>query len=286
LRGLETPDEALRAEVADIERLFVEGPGAAASRDASVVEILGSPQRRQLLLASAVALSGPALSGHSAFESYGTQIFHSLGYGTGTSADLMIGLFAIRLAITLPDFLWLDTFGRRTLMSAGLAGVGGSYCLAAAGHAGGRKAVAAGAVLLSAGTYQASVSPLSWIVPTEVFPADMRMKGSALGAMAFAACVQVVLQLHPLLAQRGVITFLVTYTGTTAAAFLLNRALLPETVGRSLEDIERDAMSGGLWRRRSMVTMRATLGLGQQEELPEPEQRFEPGTPSGTSIQQ
>merc|ERR1712232_1540075 len=87
--------------------------------------------------------------------------------------------------------------------------------------------VAALAILSSAGFYQMSVGPLSWIMPTEVLSAELRARGSALTGLAYAGGGLVLLQLHPLMAQKGAIAPLLVYCGCTSAALALNHAYLP-----------------------------------------------------------
>merc|ERR1712226_133454 len=136
----------------------------------------------RLLLGGTVAMSGPAISGHSAFEAYGTQIFHMIGFAKDTSADLTIGLYAVRLATSLPAFLWVDSMSRRSLLGMGLSGMSVCYAIAGLSHQVSVPSAAAGSILLSAAAFQAGVAPLSWIIPTELFPADMRMKGSTISS--------------------------------------------------------------------------------------------------------
>merc|ERR1712151_471269 len=162
----------------------------------------------------------------------------------------------------------------------GLANMGASYALAGLGHKLGSPRMAAGSILLSAVAYQATVAPLSWIIPTEIFPQDMRCKGSTMSSTVYAGTVQALLQVHPLLAQSGVVTFLATYTGSIVVTGCLHRVLQPETVGRSLEEIERDVFSRRLWRRGSMAHARESLGLvAPEEESPQEASSSSVGNP-------
>merc|ERR1712232_579840 len=123
----------------------------------------------------------------------------------------------------------------------GLSAMIGSYVLAMLALPLHLPNMAAMALLGSAASYQAAVGPLSWIMPTEVLSTELRARGSALTSTLYAGAGLTLVQLHPLLARRGPMTFLVVYTGCTSLALALNHRKLPETQGLSLEAIEREA---------------------------------------------
>lgn len=219
----------------------------------TLAQMLGSAVHRQLLIAGAVAMGNPALCGHVAFQQYATQFFNHVGFDVATGSSLAIVLWGVKLLTTIPDFLWLDAIDRRQMMSIGLAGVGGSYVLAEVAAWAGCREAAAAALLLGAGVYQASVAPLSWIVPAEAFPADMRNRGASVASALFGLSAMLVVQTYPILGRGGHLCFLSVYAGTTCVAFVINRAFLPETRGRTLEQISDDALNRRLMRRPSMV---------------------------------
>merc|ERR1712023_21146 len=108
------------------------------------------------------------------------------------------------MGVTVPDFIWLDAFPRRFLMNVGLAAVPLPL-----------PHIAAMALLTSAAAYQFSVGPLSWIMPTEVLPNELRTKGSAITSTMYAAAGMMLIQLHPVLARSGPILPLATYASCT-----------------------------------------------------------------------
>lgn len=253
LRGLDAPDEKLLAELDDMDEFYASaspGSGAAASSrvtpqlvgELSLREALSSSVERKNLFKGALAMLTPALTGHAGIMSYGTQMFASVGYEVSRGADLNVLLQAVKLAVTLPDFLWLDNVPRRSLMIVGLVGVAASYALAMLALPLHQPGLAALSLLASAAAYQASVGPLSWIMPPEVLSAEFRSRGSAVLSASYAASGVMLVQLHPLLAQQGRSVVLSVYTLSTIGALALNRLYLPETRGLSLEAIERQAI--------------------------------------------
>jgi len=254
LRMLEDPDEDLVAELDEMEEFYTAGArvragGASSSSgearevtaEMGFLEMMQSGVHRKMFLQASLVMVTPALTGHAAVMTYGTQIFQSIGYATSQGADLTIVFQVVKLLVTLPDFLWLDAVPRRTLMNAGLVSMAGCYALAIVAVPLHLPSVGAFALMASAASYQSSVGPLSWIMPTEVLPNEMRAKGSAITSTMYAGAGLMLVQLHPLLARQGPMAPLAVYGACTTVALALNCWKLPETMGLSLEAIEREA---------------------------------------------
>lgn len=254
LRSLQTPDDELLAELDDMEEFYGAGgaPGASPSSASSgaprevvgemkFLDIMKSGVHRKVLAQASLALITPALTGHAAVMTYGPQIFDSIGYSMSQGADFAVVFQTVKLLVTLPDFLWLDVVPRKMLMNIGLAGMAGSYVVAIVALPLHLPSVTALALLSSAAFYQSSVGPLSWIMPTEVLSAELRSRGSAITSTMYAGAGLTLVMLHPLMAQHGPMTPFIVYTGCTTVALALNKMYLPETMGLSLEAIEREA---------------------------------------------
>lgn len=286
LRGLREPDAALLVEIEEIEQTYaselgLRGRAMAPSgsnfpagqeivvsdlreewwwqEELSLADIFGSEVRRRLLFTGCLANLFPALSGQEALLNYATQTFSAVGFGVRDGASLSAALFSLKLVATLPDFLWLDEYGRRTLFSAGLVGITISYTVALAGVATGGHYLAGVALAASAVAYQVAVGPVSWIVSAELYPSDMRNRGCALAAVTYSLSTMLSVQFHPLLMRRGPLAFLATYACSCTAAWFLSQAFIPETKGRSLEQIQGDAFSGRLFS-QSSATRNHTVG--------------------------
>lgn len=275
LRMLDEPDAEMSAELDEMEEFYgaIVLPGAAAASSSggerektgelTLREMLGSNVHRKALALSSLAMLTPAMTGHAAIMTYGTQIFQSVGYPTSQGADLAILFQGVKLLVTLPDFIWLDAFPRRTLMSVGLIGMTGSYLVTMAAMPLHHPSLAAFAIVVSAAAYQASIGPLSWIMPTEVLPVDMRARGSALTSTLYAGAGLMVVQSYPLLAKHGPMTPLAVYAFGTTVALALNHWKLPETMGLSLEAIEREAFREEAQERRMSARDHFQEGLRQ-----------------------
>eukprot|EP00930_Biecheleria_cincta_P078715 TRINITY_DN66293_c0_g1_i1.p1 TRINITY_DN66293_c0_g1~~TRINITY_DN66293_c0_g1_i1.p1 ORF type:complete len:670 (+),score=110.82 TRINITY_DN66293_c0_g1_i1:16-2025(+) len=276
LRGLAAPDAALLRELEGIEHTYaadLQLQGSAQSsgsrsheEELSLTEILSSGVHRRLLIAGCVVNLFPAMAGHVALLTYAGQMFQLVGFGFDNAASIAVGMYALKLATTLPDFLWLDAFGRRVLLSYGLTGVLGCYAIAISSVQMHGAWMASFALLAAATSYQCAVGPVTWIVSSEVYPSDMRTRGCALAAVTYSTSSLVSVQFHPLLMRSGPTSVFAVYGLTTAVAWGLARVLVPETKGRSLEEIEHDAFSGRLFRRTSIVEARSMLGLSPEPD--------------------
>eukprot|EP00928_Gymnodinium_smaydae_P077607 TRINITY_DN609_c0_g7_i2.p1 TRINITY_DN609_c0_g7~~TRINITY_DN609_c0_g7_i2.p1 ORF type:complete len:223 (+),score=51.77 TRINITY_DN609_c0_g7_i2:297-965(+) len=204
-------------------------------------QMFTEPGYRALLAAAAAAMAAPALSGQPALMAYATQIFQGVGYDAGAGASLAVGLYVTKLVFTVPDFLWLDHVDRRVLLKWGLSSISFTWAFAAVADRAHFARLAATSLVVGTAGYQASVGPLSWIVPAEALPASMRMKASALTSLVYSGTVFGLLQVHPLLQQRGTTAFLLVYMCSSAVGYYVCNVLVPETRGRSLEAVERDA---------------------------------------------
>jgi MFS family permease len=96
-------------------------------------------------------------------------------------------------------------------------------------------------VLAAIGTYSMSLAPVVWVLISEIFP--NRIRGTAMSvAVGFLwiACFLLTYTFPIFKTLLGVsITFWI-YAGVCTAGFLVILLRLPETKGKTLEQIERD----------------------------------------------
>jgi len=155
----------------------------------------------------------------------------------------------VNVLLTLVAIQLIDKAGRRALLLTGLAGMGVCLLLLALGFLIGSSSPALGwitAVSLAAyvGFFAVGLGPVFWLLIAEIFP--LYFRGRAMGAAAisnwtFNLLVTVSFQnMIELFGRPG--TFLV-YAILTAGAFVFTWVLVPETKGRSLEQIEADLHS-------------------------------------------
>ncbi len=256
--------ERSRADEAAAVLGKVGGAQFAREESAAITESLsrGSGTWRELLaprlrlpLAIGVALAVlQQVTGINVFLYFGATIFKTMSASTGVDAGLL-QQFIINgagVVFTIIAIATVDRWGRRPLMLVGAAGMGVSL-LAMGGMAErmGDPASAGGwmlaFIILYIACFGLSVGPVTWVILAEIFPTAVR--GRALGLATFFLWMAdyAVTQTFPLLDARDswfVARFhhafpFYVYAAFCAVLVLVVWRMVPETKGRSLEEIEQ-----------------------------------------------
>jgi sugar porter (SP) family MFS transporter len=173
---------------------------------------------------------------------YAGEIFKSAGYSIDDTLENIAWTGSVNFALTLVAMAVVDKLGRRPLMLTGAAGLAIIYALV--GYCYHRSILGApvlGLVLGAIGVYAATLAPVTWVVISEIFP--NRIRGTAMSISVFflwLACFILTYTFPILNAKYGAATTFWIYAGICVAGFLLVWLRLPETKGKSLEQIERD----------------------------------------------
>lgn len=230
----------------------VAGPAQAAEEIAAVKGVLGQEEgrfselfherfRRPLVIA-AVLMAVSQFCGINAIMYYSTKIFTTAGVGIKDAfmSSVIIGL--VNVLFTFVAIAFVDRAGRRLLLLIGLAVQ--VVALAAVGwmfhvQAGGVPLLAAIIAFIAA--FAMAMGPISWILCSEIFPTKVRGRAMSIATFTIWTSCYVVAQTFPMLNDSPVIgpakTFWV-YALVSLVGFLFVFALVPETKGRSLEEIE------------------------------------------------
>ncbi len=194
---------------------------------------LGLAVFQQVTGINTVIYFAPTLFQSAGFESASASILATAGVGV---VNVVMTVIAIRL---------LDRAGRRPLLLTGLTVMGVSLvALAAAFFAGQSELlgiVTIVALAVYVGGFAIGLGPVFWLLISEIFPLAVRGRGMSAAAVANWGSNLIVtlvfLDLIQWLSTGG--TFLL-FAVLTAGAFIFTFRLVPETKGRSLEQIEAD----------------------------------------------
>jgi SP family arabinose:H+ symporter-like MFS transporter len=230
----------------------VAGPAQAAEEIAAVKGVLGQEEgrfselfharfRRPLLIA-VVLMAVSQFCGINAIMYYSTKIFTTAGVGVKNAfmSSVIIGL--VNVLFTFVAVAFVDRAGRRLLLLIGLAIQ--VVALAAVGwmfhvQAGGVPLLAAIIAFIAA--FAMAMGPISWILCSEIFPTKVRGRAMSIATFTIWTSCYVVAQTFPMLNDSPAIgpakTFWV-YALVSLAGFLFVLSMVPETKGRSLEEIE------------------------------------------------
>jgi SP family sugar porter-like MFS transporter len=131
-------------------------------------------------------------------------------------------------------------------MLAGAAGLAVVYALIGASFHFESQGVHVLALVLSAiACYSCTLAPVTWVVLSEIYP--NRIRGAAMSVSVFAlwsACFVLTYTFPLLKAALGAAGTFWIYGAICIAGFLFIKARLPETKGKSLEEIERELGEG------------------------------------------
>ncbi|CAA7400990.1 unnamed protein product [Spirodela intermedia] len=185
---------------------------------------------------------------------YAPVMFQTVGFADGSSLMAAVVLAAINLVSILVSTVIVDRYGRRVLFIQGggqmficLVAVG-CVMAATAGGDSGALAVLLLTCIYSAG-YGWSWGPLSWLVPCEIFPEEVRSAGQAIViALNLGVCfVQAQVFLAALCWMKyGLFLF---FAGWIAVMTAFVAAFLPETKGVPLEAMEGVWAAHWFWKR-------------------------------------
>jgi SP family sugar porter-like MFS transporter len=172
---------------------------------------------------------------------YAQEVFQAAGYEV---SDLMFGIVItgiVNLLFTFIAIFSVDRLGRRPLMLFGAAGLTGIYAVLGAGYYLEIKGPLMLVLVVSAiACYAMSLAPITWVVISEIFP--NRIRGAAMSVAVLSlwlACTALTFT-FPLLNQAlGAHGTFWLYGLICAISFVVIWRRLPETKGRSLEEIER-----------------------------------------------
>jgi sugar porter (SP) family MFS transporter len=216
-------------------------------------ELFSSRLRRPLLIGVALAVL-QQVTGINVFLYFGATIFKTMSASTGVDAGLL-QQFIINGAgvlFTVIAIATVDKWGRRPLMLVGAAGMGVSL-MAMGGMAEmmGDPSAAGGwmlvFILLYIACFGLSVGPVTWVILAEIFPTAVRGRALGLATFFLWTADYAVTQTFPLMDAKDswfVARFNHAFPFYVFAAFCVVLVLVvlwmvPETKGRSLEEIER-----------------------------------------------
>jgi len=183
-------------------------------------------------------------SGINVLFNYAENIFKSAGFGVNTILLFIVITGVVNMAFTFVALATVDRWGRRSLMLFGCAGIAVSHLLIGLAYMLQLKGVVVLLFSLAAiGCYSMSLAPVTWVLISEIFP--NRIRGTAISVAVSAlwiACF-VLTYTFPILERNiGTGNTFWIYAGICAVGFVFIRLCVPETRGKTLEQIERELL--------------------------------------------
>jgi sugar porter (SP) family MFS transporter len=223
------------AELADIETTLVDETARVNFR-----ALLEPRLRRVLILGVGLAVF-QQWCGINVIFNYAEEIFRAAGYDISSVLSNIAWTGSVNLIFTFVAIGVVDRRGRRPLMLFGAAGLAGIYTLMGAGFAFGLKGLPMLLLVLAAiACYGMSLAPITWVIISEIFP--NRIRGAAVAVATtslWAACFLLTYTFPILNKGLGSAGSFGLYALVCVAGFFFIKFRLPETKGRTLEEIEK-----------------------------------------------
>jgi MFS transporter, SP family, arabinose:H+ symporter len=207
----------------------------------SLAELFRPGFRRAIFIAVVLAVL-QQITGINAILYYAPRIFERAGFERISAIGQSTIVGFVNMLFTVVAILLVDKVGRKPLLLVAAAGMGISQLLLGAAFK--IDNLTGSAILLLILLYIAffamAMGPIVWVVLSEIFPTRMRGSAMAIATVALWIADFAVTLSFPVIADRlnESIAFWF-YALMCAVDFLFMLFLLPETKGRTLEEIER-----------------------------------------------
>ncbi len=241
-KGKQVLDRIYGPEEAELQVRLVEE--AAAGEEGTWREVFAPAMRRPLTVALALAILCQ-ITGINTVLYYGSIIisehFHGATTGAALMANVVIG--CTNLIATLIALRCLDRWGRRTMLLTGSAGMAVSLALFVITY----RIPALPPLLILAcvisytGSFAFAMGPLPWVVISEIFPNKIRGRAASIATSTlWSGTLIVTLTFLSLVHALGVSGTFAIYAILCVVSFVFIWKMVPETRGKTLEEIQHD----------------------------------------------
>lgn len=173
---------------------------------------------------------------------YAEEIFTAAGYGVSDTLFNIVITGSVNLIFTLVAMFTVDKWGRKKLMILGSVGLAITYILLGSAFYFQLKGIAVLLlVIVAIAIYAMSLAPIVWVILSEIFPNRIRGAAMALATFGLWIACFILTYTFPLLNKGlGASGTFWVYAAICLLGFVFIVLKLPETKGKSLEDIEKE----------------------------------------------
>lgn len=239
----------LDAEVQDIRDVIRRD-----SEERGRVRDLWQPWLRPMVLVAMILAIGQQFSGVNAINAYFPTMLKSLGFATRTALLSAVLLGVVKFLFTVWELFMVDRWGRRpllmigaTVMTVALFAAGLVIKEVGPGHKGLLGTLTLIFLILYLAGYELGWGATVWVMIGEIFPLRARAAGTGVATTVLWAATGLVTAVFPTMSAKsnlGIGGAMWVFAGVNVVLLLLARFYIPETKGRSLEQIEQDLRGG------------------------------------------
>jgi len=204
-------------------------------------KILLRPRFRPVLIIGVVLAVFQQWCGINVIFNYADEIFTSAGYSVSDMLFNIVITGLVNLVFTLIAMRMVDSWGRRKLMLLGSIGLAAIYFMLGTSYFVELQGLSILIlVMVAIAIYAMTLAPITWVVLSEIFPNQIRGTAMAVATTAlWTACFALTYSfpiLNKYLHASGTF-WLYAFICLSGFIFILKK--LPETKGKSLEEIEK-----------------------------------------------
>jgi sugar porter (SP) family MFS transporter len=231
-------DSDIEAEVREVREI--------SQREGGLRDLV-SPKVRPLLMVGVLLAVFQQITGINTVIYYAPTLLQGAGFGNSGALLANVVNGAVNVGMTIVAIWLLDKVGRRPLLLSGTAGMAVGMTITALSFLGGEHLTGALAIvavlglLIYTGSFAIGLGPVFWLLIAEIYPLKIRGAAMSVASMAnWAANFVVTVSFLTLLSAIGGVGafFLFGFLTLVALAYFWRK--VPETKGRSLQEIERD----------------------------------------------
>jgi SP family sugar porter-like MFS transporter len=205
---------------------------------------LFEPGIKKILLIGIVLAAFQQWCGINVIFNYAEEVFAAAGYGVSDILFNIVVTGSVNLIFTFVAIYTVDKLGRRALMLIGAGGLAGIYAMLGAAyyfHVTGWPLLLL--VVIGIACYAMSLAPVTWVVLSEIFPNRIRGAAMAVATVSLWLASFLLTYTFPLLNNAfGASGTFLLYGIICVAGLAFIYKKLPETKGKSLEEIEMEIL--------------------------------------------
>ncbi|MDR1502044.1 MAG: sugar porter family MFS transporter [Prevotella sp.] len=196
----------------------------------------------KILLIGIVIAAFQQWCGINVIFNYAQEIFSAAGYGVSDILFNIVITGVTNVIFTIVGMYTVDKLGRRSLLLFGAIGLTCIYAILGACyyfHISGMAVLVL--VMLAIGCYAMTLAPITWVVISEIFPTRIRGMAMAVSTFSLWTACFILTYTFPLLnSGLGAYGTFWLYGIICLLGFVFVKNNLPETKGKSLEEIEKE----------------------------------------------
>jgi MFS transporter, SP family, galactose:H+ symporter len=238
--------EQVEGELSDIRRSVAQQKG-------DWYELLSPLLRPAMIVGVGLAIA-QQITGINTVIYYAPTIFKFAGLSSTSVAILAsVGVGVVNVVLTVVAMQLIDRVGRRPLLLVSLAGMGLSLFMLGLAFSlpqlsGSLGWIAVASLMVYVGSFAMGLGPVFWLILSEIYPLRIRGRAMSVGTVAnWSANLIVASSFLTLTQVLGKPATFWMYAVVSIGSWLFAFFLVPETKGRSLEEIEAH------WRAASII---------------------------------